>query len=287
MPLSRSSVARLTKTHPHSAGLIRVFAPLLRAQKKLAESKDHVELPPLDTATFAAGKPWFQARELFFSPSLLRKAVTALTNTAGNALPAQKEAFTALKVYLRANPSAATNLTTFRLEGQLSQATAWAKKQKLPHDAAALLATLLGGALAQHVRTAAQQHTLPAWGRGYCPLCGSLPDGSVLKYTEGHRYLHCSLCGHEWQYARTSCPACEQHDSKNLPIFFLADTPEERGEACTACNTYLLGLDTRKMAETAPPLDLYFLCMGPLDIMMHEKGFTPLYTGNQQRGPQK
>lgn len=282
MPLSRSSIARLAKTHPHSAGLIKVFAPFIRIQKKLAESPEQVTLPALDPASFAAGKPWFQAKELPYSGTLLRKAVTQFANAAAKALSAQAEAFAGLKAYLRANPSAAGELVGLRLEGHISKTKAWAKKHGQPQDAAALLATLLGGAMARHARIAAQGQTLPAWDKGYCPLCGSLPQGSVLKHTEGHRYLHCSLCGHQWQYARAACPVCEQQDSKNIPLFFLEDHPEERAEACTVCNQYLLGLDTRKMADNDPPLDLHFLCMGPLDILMQEKGFSPLFMANER-----
>lgn len=287
MPLSRSSIARLAKKHPHSAGLIKVFAPFLRVRNKLAASGEQVVLPPLDPASFAAGKPWMQTREFPYSDALLRKAITQFTNAAAKALPAQAEAFAGLKDYLRRTPSAAKDLVGFRLEGQLSTIKNWAKKHGQPQDAAALLATLLSAAMARHIRIAAQEHTLPAWNKGYCPLCGSLPQGSVLKHTEGYRYLHCSLCGHQWQYARTACPACEQGDSKNIPLFFLEDHPEERAEACTVCNQYLLGLDTRKMADSEPPLDLHFLCMGPLDILMQEKGFSPLFLGNEQRAAKK
>lgn len=275
MTTSSSFLTRLQDTHPHSTALLHVFAPLLQAQKALAQTKDAEDmvLPAFDALSFTGGKSWMQASELPCTDAFLKKAVTRLANESAKVLPQQKEAFDALKSHLHKNLLDARLLAQYRMQGALPKAKSWAKKQQLPQEPAAMLAMLLGGAVAQQVRHAASKQDLASWNKGYCPICGSLPHGSLLKDTEGARFLQCSLCAHEWRYARTACPICKQQDSTHLDIFFTEDHPEERAEACALCKHYLLALDTRKLADSDPPLELYLLCMAPLDILMQEKGY--------------
>src|SRR5262245_51540202 len=50
---------------------------------------------------------------------------------------------------------------------------------------------------------------------GICPVCGSPPVGSALRIgipAPGTRYLHCALCGTDWQTPRGQCVQCEKRD---------------------------------------------------------------------------
>lgn len=276
MPLSRSSVAVLARKHPHNAELLRVFVPLVRAQKQCLEDADAVELPQIDTALFSAGKSWMQADEIPYTDGFLKKSITKVANAAIKAMPQQKEAFAGLKQFLRSNPAAARELIALRLRNSLDKADKWAAKHAQPADPAAMLAMLLGGVVAQRFERAARGTDLPSWSKGHCPVCGSSPHGSLLKEKEGRRFLHCSLCGHQWRYSRTACPACDQEAGDKLSLFFLEDTPDERAEACDICKHYLLSLDTRNLSAVELPLELHFMCMAPLDLLMQEKGYSPV-----------
>jgi FdhE protein len=113
------------------------------------------------------------------------------------------------------------------------------------------------------------------WRKGYCPVCGSFPVLSYLKGTEGQRWLVCGCCSHEWRFARTQCPFCENEDSKESELCFVEDRAYERAEMCNQCKRYLAGIDLRKypyefIPEVAVAGTMY------LDVLAQEKGFLPM-----------
>ena len=91
--------------------------------------------------------------------------------------------------------------------------------------------------------------------------------------------MQCSLCGHEWEFSRTSCPMCRQDSPKEMRLFFFEQNQRERGEACNLCKRYLLSVDMRELADDIP-LELLLLCMMHLDAVMQENGFVPAAEGN-------
>lgn len=74
-----------------------------------------------------------------------------------------------------------------------------------------------------------------------CPCCGSRPVASVVRMgaqEAGLRYLHCSLCGTEWHFARIQCASCEA--TKGIEYHFIKDgTKAWQAETCAECGTYL------------------------------------------------
>jgi FdhE protein len=83
------------------------------------------------------------------------------------------------------------------------------------------------------------------WSKGYCPICGALPELSFLQNDEGQRWLRCSLCGNEWRFDRMTCPGCEEGKS---PIQTISITGSEHqwAELCTACRRYIVSTDLRQ-----------------------------------------
>ncbi len=275
MSLSRSAVAKLIQSHSHSSEALKIFAPLFYAQKKCLEKTQSLEVPEFEPSQFLAGKPWLASVDIPYTDNFLKTSTTLLVNTAIKVLPDHKDDLVNLKLLIRKDIQAARELVRYRLAGKIDQVKKWAKKYKQEQAVSELIAMLLGGTVAQSFQQMVEKDKLAKWDKGYCPICGSLPQGSLLKETEGKRYLHCSLCAHEWRYMRTACPLCEKADTKDVSLFFFEEKPEERAEACDICKQYLLALDTRKLADEKPPLDLYFLCMAPLDFMLQEKGYVP------------
>ncbi len=274
----KAVISLLTKGHPHSATVLKAFAPLLDAQNTLAAELPALELPPLDRASFAQGKAWMSSLDadpaLYCDEPFLQAAPKAIAAAAAKGMPEIKADIRAIGTLLGRNPALCRELAAFRLGGRMDKMKAWAKKQGHSENTAALFALHLAGAAARRVMLAAAKTRLPTWERGYCPICGNRPHATSLQTKEGHRFLQCSLCRHEWRFSRTTCPVCEQDALKDLPVFFTEDHPEERAEACNVCKHYLLGVDMRASSGDVP-LELSLLCMMPLDILMQEKGYTP------------
>jgi FdhE protein len=99
---------------------------------------------------------------------------------------------------------------------------------------------------------------------------------AVLR-AEGYgarRSLICSLCAHEWEFLRATCPACGETRPEALPVY----TPEQfdyvRIEACDTCKQYLKAIDLTKNGLAVPIVDE--LATVPLDLWAGEKAYTKL-----------
>lgn len=104
---------------------------------------------------------------------------------------------------------------------------------------------------------------------GICPCCGTLPVASAV-HPGGLRYLHCALCGVEWNLVRVKCAACNgtagisyrQIEGGNGIV---------RAETCDPCKSYLK-LVRRDLESDADPVadDLASLA---LDMLVDEAGY--------------
>ena len=80
----------------------------------------------------------------------------------------------------------------------------------------------------------------PAWGEGYCPVCGAWPALAEFRGIERKRWLRCGRCGVAWEIAWLRCAFCGETDYQHLG--YLA--PEEgetsrKVEVCDTCKGYL------------------------------------------------
>lgn len=76
------------------------------------------------------------------------------------------------------------------------------------------------------------------WERGYCPVCGSMPELSVFE-KDGKRFLICGFCSHKWTSKRIYCPFCENSNHETLQYFSIDDEEEYRVDACDDCKHYI------------------------------------------------
>ncbi|SDK36690.1 FdhE protein [Maridesulfovibrio ferrireducens] len=124
------------------------------------------------------------------------------------------------------------------------------------------------------------------WDKGYCPICGSFPDMSLLKkkltenaeYMAGHggqRWMHCSCCDHQWRIKRNICPWCESEDYKKLKYFQSEERKTERFDVCDSCKHYFVTIDTRELAEM-PDARIAPLGLVYLDIKAQEEEYQPM-----------
>jgi len=113
------------------------------------------------------------------------------------------------------------------------------------------------------------------WDRGYCPICGSFPEMSLLRGKEGSRWLRCGFCASQWHFHRGACPFCDTRESGNIEIFFVEGSEHERVEVCHKCKRYVKGLDTRNLVEEVVR-EVMDLGLMHLDAIAQEKGFLPM-----------
>ncbi|WP_418790452.1 formate dehydrogenase accessory protein FdhE [Phosphitispora sp. TUW77] len=88
-------------------------------------------------------------------------------------------------------------------------------------------------------RSLKNEQVMAAENSSLCPVCGGSPDMGHAAKHDGQRYLHCSLCGHEWLCKRLKCPYCLNEDHDSLSVIFIDDVPGCRIDVCEACGSYL------------------------------------------------
>jgi FdhE protein len=111
-----------------------------------------------------------------------------------------------------------------------------------------------------------------SWAQGFCPFCGGYPGAGELR-EEGKRFLHCLLCGTEWEYPRLQCPYCQNQDQDRLTYFQVEGETANRVDICLSCRHYLKTIDSREMDG---PLDFEvedYLTLH-LDHLAQEEGYT-------------
>ncbi|RPH44999.1 MAG: formate dehydrogenase accessory protein FdhE [Planctomycetota bacterium] len=111
-----------------------------------------------------------------------------------------------------------------------------------------------------------------------CPGCGKLPLVGLLREDKAaetvRRTLICSLCAHEWDFARVLCPACGEEKPEKLPRYSAQEIPWMRIEGCDTCGKYLKSVDLTLNWDAEPVVDE--LASTPLDVIAGEHGYAKI-----------
>ncbi len=126
--------------------------------------------------------------------------------------------------------------------------------------------------LAHHTRRLSAEHKLNgSWHKGYCPICGALPEISFLSET-GQRFLVCRFCSHQWSIKRIQCPFCDNRDAETIGYHFSDDEKAHRIDTCDRCKSYIINIDTRQLPRAFyPPLEV--LIATHLDMKAEQIGY--------------
>lgn len=81
-----------------------------------------------------------------------------------------------------------------------------------------------------------------------CPICGEGAVLSVLTVPNGHRCLHCTLCGYEWSTNRVGCILCGREEASDQNYLNSGEFPGIEVVACEACGQYFKELDLRVLS---------------------------------------
>ena len=112
---------------------------------------------------------------------------------------------------------------------------------------------------------------LRSWRGSHCPVCGSLPDLSLLKGEGGMRYSLCSYCACQWRIDRLSCSVCGSKEQGALQCFYGEGEEAHRIDLCDTCHHYIKTIDYRSLEGSDPSLE--DLATLHLDVVAVQKGY--------------
>ncbi len=273
----RSAIEQLRSDSPQLEAIYTAFEELLAVEADVREESrpDQAAIDRIQDQPITDGVP--RAAQDFPVPDtetfkeMARRLIPAMSHGLPN-LTAELEPILAAIEDGRITPDVCMNTALGRATDELNALAE-------PFDVQPEFLRFVCGRLvkAWAEKTASLLGELPegAWTKGYCPVCGSWPDLSVIEGVEGQRKLHCSFCGYKWRFNRLMCPACETEDMDSLEVIFHEDRTHERAELCHKCRRYVLSQDIRNVASQPPP---HVAAMGMvyLDIIAQEKGFNPI-----------
>lgn len=113
-----------------------------------------------------------------------------------------------------------------------------------------------------------------SWIKGYCPICGTMPELAFLQGEGGQRWLRCASCSHEWRFTLLTCPFCESENQEDFEIYYVAGREYETVDVCHKCKRYVLTIDLRKLTKPIAR-EIAAMALMHLDVIAQEKGFLP------------
>lgn len=112
------------------------------------------------------------------------------------------------------------------------------------------------------------------WGKGYCPICGSMPELAFMQDDGEKRWLRCAACSHEWRFTLVMCPSCENENQEDFEIYYMAEREYESVDVCHKCRRYLPTIDMRKRPKPIAR-EVAALALIHLDAIARQNGFFP------------
>jgi FdhE protein len=236
--------------HPELADTVRLYCALLEVQ-------DRAQVPPHQPALTAAeaharleeGHPLMSPDELDADPASLAELCARIGFTIAEHKRERVKALAQIHAWLYE-----------RRHQVRALAAEYLRSGRAPTSAAAgidrgLLAFVLNTGLRPFLR--AQAEALAplvddvSWYRGYCPICGGVPDMGALEKGNGRRRLLCSRCDSEWTFRRLGCPFCGNEELGQL-AHYPSDDNIYRLSVCERCRCYLKTIDLREVAGEHP-----------------------------------
>ncbi|BDQ33496.1 formate dehydrogenase accessory protein FdhE [Pseudodesulfovibrio portus] len=284
-----STLESIKKRVPAYSELADRFGPLFLTKGKVRDDLlDKLPDPPaVDTARLVAGVPLLIDEDLSLWVEAMEASRDELLPEVIEVLRLEADAAKALQGHL-ADPVNLVGLAQARIEGNWKHFENTSVQLGIGHSPSLLYIseTVFGPVLCAMVDGMGKSLSDITWDRGYCPVCGSSPSISYLSPKEvsdldhlvgggGKKYLHCSLCGHDWRYRRNACVACGNDENDSREIFYVDDIRYERIEACHKCGKYCLNVDLREF-EPHPHLDVVQMGLIHLDIFARNNELVPV-----------
>jgi Protein involved in formate dehydrogenase formation len=139
----------------------------------------------------------------------------------------------------------------------------------------------LGVAAGPVIEPGARDVAVPAeWKGSACPVCGGLPQASVIAEESGEfmagspRSLVCGRCASWWPFPRATCVGCGEEDPRSMESFIGEERRWARVDTCATCHGYIKTFDLRERGaiEVVPLVD--DLGTLTLDVWVQQRGFS-------------
>lgn len=136
-------------------------------------------------------------------------------------------------------------------------------------------------AAAPVLEIAARAVALPDdWRGAACPVCGGLPRASAIAEESGEfmagspRSLVCGRCATWWPFARITCAACGEEDSRQISAYLAEPQSWARVDTCATCHSYVKTFDLRQPGaiDVIPLVD--DVATLTLDLWAIDRGFS-------------
>ncbi|MGE4298026.1 MAG: formate dehydrogenase accessory protein FdhE [Desulfovibrionaceae bacterium] len=284
----QESVTQYGENRPALRPILEAFKSVLEERAALARAfaAEAVALPDMDPERFGHGVFLLAEMPLTSLAGWIDASWRAMLPALERAMPTGKGFALLRKAFATGDADPVALCQAFLDRNQQPVLDAAGRLGIEPGIAHYGVETVLGPVLAGVAAQAAPHVARGSWNQGTCPICGSFPSVAYLARPEptevealvgggGQKYLHCSLCGHEWRFRRDACPACGNHDPGSRRMIHEKDQRHERVEACTKCNAYFLCIDLRELA-VAPDMHVAPLGLMHLDVVARKEGFVPV-----------
>ncbi|WP_319760111.1 formate dehydrogenase accessory protein FdhE [Maridesulfovibrio sp.] len=284
-----STLENIKKRDTSYGELVGRFGSLF---KKIDQVRTHLSMtnlhyPGIETERLAAGVPIFAEADLYYWSDAFKQSDESLLPVIAEVLQLEPDTHRKLLAYMDvtenllglAQASIDKNLDHFE---QISAQLGINPPTMLLYISDTISAPVLN-AIALSM---GEELSSISWEHGYCPVCGSSPSISQLSLKNmadseylvgggGKKFLHCSLCGHDWHHKRNTCASCGNDDSDTREFLFMNDVEHERIEVCHKCGKYILNIDMRQYASR-PHLDTIQMGLIHLDVLARDKKLVPV-----------
>jgi FdhE protein len=263
---------------PHSKEIITAFKPLFLVRERLIDELHlkAADLSSIDGEKLRQGVPCINQTPFFFKGDPWEKIGLAVVSAMREGFPALGEDVAKLEGKIKAGDIRLFDAFT-DFPGSIETAVArWSSEANVKPQAIGLMLSAVARIVLQAKSNGIGEHIEGmGWEKGYCPVCGAHPTIAVIREKIPQRWLHCSRCGHEWRFSRMFCPVCEQESPSGLDYFYVEDRRQETAFTCNSCKRYLITLN--QISDMGDhDRDVSAMSLIHLDLIMQEKGFTPM-----------
>ena len=271
-------INRATEQSPHTKVILKSFEPIIIAQRKLAKRSffESMDFSSVDVDKLKKGIPVNKQMKLLTGGTSFTKIVIVLASSISHGMPSLDQD---MENFCDLIKSQKINLDDWikAYPGNHDETIiSWEKVHNIHSKPISFL-------MNQTVRVVFERRASEIiahlgefeWNKGYCPICGDFPSIALIEEEGGKRFLHCSSCGHDWQFTRVVCPYCENEAQKGMDFFYLEQKTQEAAFVCEKCRKYLITIN-RAGRLFIRDLDISAISLIYLDMIMQDKGYTPM-----------
>jgi len=270
-------IMRAVEQNPQNSEILKAFEPIIARQRQLAAQSffKSLDCSLIDKEKLKAGVPVSRQINLFLPEDSLKEIAISLAFAVKEGMPQLAENIDQISGLIKEGKINPKDYFKVSADGENKATDGWACLKISPSNASFLMILISRVALEQRAKEITTALGEFDWEKGYCPICGSFPSIALIEEEGGKRFLHCSLCGHDWRFTRVICPYCENEAEKGMDYFYIEKKTQESAFVCDKCKKYLVTI-YRAGSLFARDMDIAAISLIHMDMIMQEKGYDPM-----------